>query len=197
MTGANPKSIHPHLCRKEERGAFMTGKRDFPGSFRDIEQLGQTLRGLTFPKGARGLAVRRALEDMVGTLGGTIDVTNDPDELERDSGSLVIENEDDFTIWLSPYTSPLRDNFTIAHEIGHLFLHYDSKSQGTRPVVFRRYGNDRRELQANRFAAALLMPEDQFRRKHKDLNGDRFSLAGFFGVSESAVRVRAESLSLS
>jgi predicted transcriptional regulator len=174
----------------------MTGKRDFTGSFRDIEKLGETLRSLTFPKEARGLAVRRALEETVKALGGTIDVTNDPDEMERDSGSLVIKNENEFTIWLSPYTSPLRDNFTIAHEIGHLFLHYDSKSHGDQPVVFRRSGNDRREIQANRFAAALLTPADQFKQMHEDFGGNHSFLAGFFGVSKSVVRVRAESLSL-
>jgi Zn-dependent peptidase ImmA (M78 family) len=174
----------------------MTGKRDFTGSFHDIEELGKTLRSLTFPEGARGLAVRKALEETVEALGGTIDVTDDPDELERDSGSLVIKNENEFTIWLSPYTSPLRDNFTIAHETGHLFLHYDSKSHRDQPVIFRRSGNDRQEIQANRFAAALLTPADQFERKYEEFGGNYSFLSGFFGVSKSVVRVRAESLSL-
>jgi Zn-dependent peptidase ImmA (M78 family) len=50
--------------------------------------------------------------------------------------------------------NPSRARFSIAHEIGHLDLH---SSLGT-PVFCRDSDQSRFELQANRFAAALLMP---------------------------------------
>lgn len=50
--------------------------------------------------------------------------------------------------------SPLRQRFTIAHELGHVLLGFD-------PAGRRR--SDEEERRCNRFAAALLMPAREFR----------------------------------
>jgi Zn-dependent peptidase ImmA (M78 family) len=68
---------------------------------------------------------------------------------------------------------PVRQRFTIAHEIGHLLLHaaplhIDPAHQvGVIPNVgpesgrlLRKSSTDYRETEANRFAAALLMPQE-------------------------------------
>ena len=74
----------------------------------------------------------------------------------------------------------VRQRFTIAHEIGHLELHSDALHVDAGhqlgvvpPAPLKRdtrssQAIDDREIEANRFAAALLMPEDFLRR---DLKG--------------------------
>ena len=64
--------------------------------------------------------------------------------------------------------SRVRQRFTVAHEVGHYVLHSDKEGlfiDKQYTAVFKRdqnssTGEDLREIQANQFAAALLMPED-------------------------------------
>jgi len=60
---------------------------------------------------------------------------------------------------------PTRQRFTIAHEIGHAILHTDENALFMDDSsVHLRQSNvpvDAREIEANRFAAELLMPESQ------------------------------------
>jgi Zn-dependent peptidase ImmA (M78 family) len=65
--------------------------------------------------------------------------------------------------------SETRQRFTIAHEIGHATLHADDNDAALfldeSPVHLRVTGAapDGREIEANRFAAEILMPEDEIR----------------------------------
>lgn len=99
-----------------------------------------------------------------------------------------------------------RRRFTIAHELGHLLLHADhplnvSKSE----VVF--YRNDDssrgtlwREVEANRFAANILMPSDLVHRFILELRepnltaGGLQQLADLFKVSTEAMAFRLGNL---
>lgn len=60
--------------------------------------------------------------------------------------------------------SPERQNFSMAHELGHLVLHaYKTPhADGVQKVRFRNsessLGTDRDEIEANQFAAEILMP---------------------------------------
>jgi Zn-dependent peptidase ImmA (M78 family) len=61
-----------------------------------------------------------------------------------------------------------RQRFTIAHELGHLFLHKNAVNYDQGGIMMFRDGHssegtDHREVQANRFAAELLMPEKDIR----------------------------------
>lgn len=83
-----------------------------------------------------------------------------------------------------------RQRFTLAHELGHLFLHDDG-------AMFRdnaRFSGDAREAEANRFAAALLMPmwmlEPLVVRTSRSLE----DLAQIFGVSGEAMTYQLENL---
>lgn len=92
-------------------------------------------------------------------------------------------------------TSNRRDRFTIAHELGHYFLHYlEPEVDG--PRTFGRGERNRAETQANIFAAALLMPTEFFRQAHKRFGNDWWTLAEIFGVSPKAAEVRAQVLGL-
>ena len=169
----------------------------YKGTNADIERLAASLRETVIEHVAEeSLRGRRLLDEVVKMAGGTIELTDDPSIQEIDGGSLIIHGEDDFAIFLSPFTTPLRDNFTIAHEVGHYFLHYFlQKPHPKTPISFTRYGTGLIEWQANRFAAALLMPAALFGEKHKQFDGDRFRLSGHFEVSRAALEARAESLS--
>ena len=168
----------------------------YPGTNAKIEKIAAQIRAkVDAPNEDRSSAslVRRLVE----LTGGEIEVVEDPSDQEFDGGSLVIHGDRDYTIFLSPYTTPLRDNFTVAHELGHYILHFFlAEDRAATPIRFTRYGTSPIEWQANRFAAALLMPQKAFREAYQAANGDLSLLSGQFDVSLPAVEVRAKSLGL-
>lgn len=174
----------------------MSRLEPYRGTNANIEEIASFVRGVVVEEcGDNTLRGRRLLEEIVRLTGGSIEMVEDPSQQEADGGSLTICNESNYTIALSPYTTPLRDNFTIAHELGHFFLHFFfQKPRPLSPLNFTRYGSGSIEWQANRFAAGLLMPADDFRSKHKQFGGNGFLLSGYFEVSRPAVEVRGESL---
>ncbi len=134
------------------------------------------------------------LEEIVYSMDGMISVADIPNEKEIHGGSLRVNKDGSFEIILSPFTSKNRDRFTVAHEIGHLVLHTNqSKNQ------HYRYGSNQAEVEANKFAGALLMPQEDYIDavdRFVDKNGmvDLQKLANYFQVSVDAVRVRGEYL---
>jgi len=106
-----------------------------------------------------------------------------------------------------------RQRFTIAHELAHYFLkHTEGEDHLDRKfTVLRRDENsstatDENEIQANYFAACLLMPEEFLRRDVAQLarfNGETvlsepeiFSLAKKYQVSRAAMSYRLVNLGL-
>lgn len=98
----------------------------------------------------------------------------------------------------------VRQRFTIAHEIGHYVRHKDRSTlfidEGYNNVFFR---NDRssegeytRELEANAFAASLLMPKEMLRQEVSKRDFDLaeesslYELADLFKVSRQAMAYR-------
>lgn len=67
-------------------------------------------------------------------------------------------------IVLNKKHTPLRHRFTIAHELGHLLMHQYTKphADGEQRIRFRdgtsSLGTEPEEVEANQFAAELLMP---------------------------------------
>ncbi len=112
---------------------------------------------------------------------------------------------DSFEIHVSPWQSDSRRNFTIAHEIGHLFLHMgfitsDDIWNQQKNEVFFRNGYSEQEYQANEFAAALLMPEDEYIRQiEKNQEDGRViisKIADYFNVSADAASMRGKWLGI-
>ena len=102
-----------------------------------------------------------------------------------------------------------RKRFSIAHEIGHLVLHpfqeqyVDPKFSLAARDQKSTEGVDLFEIEANAFAAELLMPEDWLRRQiDRPLELDVFSdarvseLASQYKVSLQAMTIRLTSLKL-
>ncbi|NHC44348.1 ImmA/IrrE family metallo-endopeptidase [Motilibacter aurantiacus] len=128
------------------------------------------------------------VRDLVRKLGGTV-AYGDSQE------SLHVNGPGDFIIYLPHVTSSRRDRFTIAHELGHYFLHYLHPERDSAASFGRGSRNDA-ETQANVFASSLLMPEEKFKRAYARCAGDVFAIARIFDVSPAAVEVRAEVLGL-
>ena len=100
-------------------------------------------------------------------------------------------------------TVPERDKFTIAHELGHLILHYPlvARENPGVPMCATRWVDEsnadlvRAEWEANWFAAAFLMPSDEFIARYQ--SGGLSPAALRFKVSVPAAKIRAKSLGLS
>jgi Zn-dependent peptidase ImmA (M78 family) len=99
--------------------------------------------------------------------------------------------------------SPERNIFTIAHELGHLFLHmkYGTPEWATAQVEFKDAFWHRKgisstvENEANYFAVCFLMPEMEFSQVwNEQMTSD--NVAEQFNVSKAAANARARSLAL-
>ncbi|MGP4058435.1 ImmA/IrrE family metallo-endopeptidase [Mycobacterium sp. 4D054] len=132
------------------------------------------------------------VHELLTRLGGEIVVDDRAESLE-------VREPGDFTVIIPTHTSQLRDRFTIAHELGHYFLHYRAPAShrvGGPISTFTRLGRNVAETQANVFASNLLMPEDHFRSVFEHLGHDMSRVARHFEVSVPAAKVRAEYLGL-
>ncbi len=73
------------------------------------------------------------------------------------SGKLVLKSKIILVNSAEPF---VRQRFTIAHELGHLQLHTkELDREGREVIISRKYDSGRLEVEANAFAAALLMPK--------------------------------------
>jgi Zn-dependent peptidase ImmA (M78 family) len=101
-----------------------------------------------------------------------------------------------FVIRVNRHDIPERQRFTVAHELGHFLLHRDQIGDGIRDdVLYRSSLSDRREAEANRIAADILMPDELIGRvleRAELLSVDDIPkyLAKQFQVSEAAMKIR-------
>jgi Zn-dependent peptidase ImmA (M78 family) len=132
------------------------------------------------------------------------------EDLEDISG-LIYRDGNQVTIGVNNKESSNRQRFTIAHELGHYFLHTQNPLFIDKVFAVRRRDQlsseavSIEEIEANAFAAELLMPtrllaqelsklphvQDYERDDVDDLVGD---LAGKFSVSKQAMRNRLSNL---
>jgi len=94
------------------------------------------------------------------------------------------------TIYVNLSDSYYRQRFTVAHELGHHVLHGESNF---RDPVHQPPGVFPAEIEANNFAAAILMPEYHIRR-YFDGGISTEKLCKTFGVSKSALGWRLMNL---
>lgn len=103
----------------------------------------------------------------------------------------------DHEIYVADDESPNRKAFTVAHELGHYFLHEDKDTDVfLREQILNLTEESREnEKEANWFAASLLMPEKLI-EKYYLLTKDIDVLSTLFGVSPTAVYYRLKNLHL-
>jgi Zn-dependent peptidase ImmA (M78 family) len=93
-----------------------------------------------------------------------------PDDVSGMLVPLSTERKPRWAIVVNASDPPVRQRFTIAHELGHLLIHkyLTPHADGRYQVRFRNErsasGSVREEIEANQFAAELLMPEREVRR---------------------------------
>ena len=139
-------------------------------------------------------------------------------DLPRDTSAVIVRTSDGRrVIGINGGHSDTRQRFSIAHEIGHALLHLpaDPPASGDavvdKPieVLFRdgiaAQGVDKREIEANAFAAELLMPAKGLRERFRRLiqsSGSRSTdalirdLAATYEVSPQAMAYRLANLNL-
>lgn len=119
------------------------------------------------------------------------------------SGVLKRKNKEGCpVIIINSADSPVRQRFTIAHELGHYLLHSQKLlhvDSNFETVYFRDENSSRankiEEIQANAFAAELLMPskdlEDQFKKlSTQNLENIVIILAKRYQVSTTAMAIK-------
>jgi len=88
----------------------------------------------------------------------------------------------------------VRGRFTLAHELGHIFLRHDKRDLYDAEAV-RELGEDMPESakppweqEADAFAAELLIPQEQLKKYQTELKNPE-KLAGIFQVSRPAMAI--------
>jgi hypothetical protein len=105
---------------------------------------------------------------------------------------------DGFVIRVNRHDPIKRQRFTVAHELAHFLLHRNEIGNGIADdVLYRSSLSDRREQQANRLAADILMPvallvEAQQAAEEKGVGDVVLYLSDMFAVSEAAMRIKVE-----
>ncbi len=151
------------------------------------------------------LAVPVDVFEAVSRLGGTI---TELDSVPAGPEATIRRTGERFQIAIRHHPLPTRKRFTVAHELGHLFLHMGylvnpdawGHSSEYRDSVYHRFGYNVEEAEANLFAASFLMPEDEFRSVVQELSQrgkiQVRDLAQRFRTSAAAALKRGEELGL-
>lgn len=130
------------------------------------------------------------------------------DSLEGDLSGFIYRDGSQAVIGVNTHHAQVRQNFTLAHELGHLLLHDTEELHVDHafPVVHLRndvssQGTDSKEKEANLFAAELLMPSDFLQKDLANLDSlDLYDektipdLAQKYGVSTQALMYRLQYL---
>ena len=129
--------------------------------------------------------------------------------LDEELSGMIYIKGDTPIIGVNSHHHPNRQRFTIAHEIGHLLLHRDQIIDQVHvdkrfPVLMRdansATGMDLMEIEANQFAAELLMPtfllSEMLNKQGFDIDDEEplQRLAKTFRVSRQALEFRIRNL---
>lgn len=117
---------------------------------------------------------------------------NDPTDI--DGAILEIEGEPKIAVLNMAKAIP-RQRFTLAHELGHIFLNhakrdiYDGESAGEQEGEYTSKSNKPpKEIEADTFASELLIPYDQLKKNVDKLN-NLDELSEMFQVSKQAMTI--------
>lgn len=130
------------------------------------------------------------------------------EQFEGDVSGLLLRQPDRTIIAINKADAPARRRFTIAHELGHFVLKHQGEIFVDHSTINRRDSRssaaiDKQEIEANAFAAALLMPTEWVVAEAEalfdagvDPSNVGAQLANRFGVSQHAMNFRLVNLGL-
>jgi Zn-dependent peptidase ImmA (M78 family) len=160
-----------------------------------IEKIENIAEGILNKLNTKSIPIQ--LEEITGKL--QIKISRAP---SKDFSGLLIRKDGHALIGINNNEALVRQRFTIAHELGHFFLH-------PRKDTFVDYRDNKKDImrtpaekQANMFAAALLMPRSFLEKDYKTLvkkglgEDELTILANKYQVSEEAMRFRLMNLNL-
>ncbi|MFE7497582.1 ImmA/IrrE family metallo-endopeptidase [Streptomyces albidoflavus] len=130
-----------------------------------------------------------------------------PQRLDGDVSGMLLRRDGNCVIGVNEDHPRLRRRFTVAHELGHLRLHegrpliLDTDVRVNYRNTVSGMATDREEIDANRFAAALLAPEPLVRHAAQQVTFATVEdlvkvLAGQFQLSETAMTYRLMNLGI-
>lgn len=129
-------------------------------------------------------------------------------DLEGTVSAMLVVKDGHGIIGVNANHHPHRRRFSLAHEIGHYLLHREQARVfvDAAPVFFRddtsSAGTKRQEVEANAFAAELLIPAAALRERVEHQTVDLYDdaavhrLARAFGVSAQALTIKLVRLGL-
>lgn len=100
----------------------------------------------------------------------------------EDTDGIQITEGEKATIGYNQTQHPHRQRFTIAHEIGHLLLGHTGKN-----FILDLNSKKPEEIEANQFAAELLMPLEMLKNDFRNGKKNARNIAKAYNVSEEAV----------
>lgn len=145
------------------------------------------------------------VEKIAESLGARI-VFKPASDGEEDVSGMLYRSKERVVIGVNSAHHLHRQRFTIAHEIGHLVLHQGEMYIDTPSVKFRDSKSglaiDNEEIEANGFAAELLMPreflekslENLYKRNTRETNQVVENLSVEYKVSPQMVEYRLRNL---
>jgi Zn-dependent peptidase ImmA (M78 family) len=145
------------------------------------------------------------IENLISELGVKYIET----DLAQGKSGYIERSPDGYRIVVNKNEGPQRRRFTAAHELAHYILHRDMleengvlhRHEDALFDVFARSNvsypfSPSHEVQANRYAAELLMPSSAVKTKYVKDPENIADLAQAFGVSQKAMKIRLNNLGL-
>ncbi len=140
--------------------------------------------------------------ELIQSICESENITLEESDIKDISGALFKE-EDEWKILLNKCDSLSRKIFTVAHELGHYFLHKNGDEEFVDGILIHTRNEDikyqQNEVEANEFAGNLLMPR-KFIEKEIGLPSGTITwgkidlLASKFSVSTVAITTRLKNL---
>lgn len=156
---------------------------------------------------ANALIVPVPVKNIIKFLG----IKLSPYDLGEDVSGVLVIDKGECKIGYNSTESLVRQRFTLAHELGHYRMHLTDKEQelfvDNSKYMFRKQGGVRTkeykaEMEANQFAAALLMPRQLIEKEINLLDDNGYmsdhdlivALSKKFKVSQIAMTYRLNNL---
>ncbi len=140
----------------------------------------QTARKLLTDVGIKSPPV--LIRDIINHIKKEKDLSIYPWAFGNDTDGIQITEGDTATIGYNKTQHPHRQRFTVAHEIGHLLLGHTGEN-----FVLDLNSRKPEEIEANQFAAELLMPLEMLKKDFQNGKKNAKDIAKAYNVSEEAV----------
>lgn len=144
------------------------------------------------------------IETLVEKIDGTL-VYNDFSINEAEITKSAEDSSNKFEIMINNNFNSQRIRFSIAHELGHLFLHmkylinpeeWNSIEPGTSHARNTNIPYSRYEAEANEFAASFLMPKERFLQVAEENFYNLNKISSIFNVSVESAKIRGKVLGI-